>query len=91
MSHYIPCMIAAAQIYYGFNHCFFFQIQIPTVLNIYLCPLFSFFRISRFFNDVKICVTSYFMYGMSHEVKYCTFNTIIVRKAQISVASYFVY
>jgi hypothetical protein len=32
-----------------------------------------------------------FMYGVSHEVKYCTFNTILVRKAQISVASYFVY
>jgi hypothetical protein len=25
-----------------------------------------------FFNDVKICVTSYFMYGASHEGKYCT-------------------
>ena len=25
-----------------------------------------------FFNDVKICVTSYFMYGVSHEGKYCT-------------------
>jgi hypothetical protein len=44
-----------------------------------------------FFNDVKICVTSYFMYGVSHEVKYCTFNKILVRKAQISVESYLVY
>jgi hypothetical protein len=25
-----------------------------------------------FFNDVKICVASYFMYGVSHEGKYCT-------------------
>ena len=41
--------------------------------------------------DVKICVTSYFMYGVSHEGKYCTFNKILVRKAQISVESYLVY
>jgi hypothetical protein len=27
---------------------------------------------TSFFNDVKICVTSYFMYGVSHEGKYCT-------------------
>ena len=38
--------------------------------------------------DVKICVASYFM---SHEGKYCTFNKILVRKAQISVESYLVY
>jgi hypothetical protein len=34
---------------------------------------------------------SYFMYGVSHEGKYCTFNTILVRKAQISVESFLVY
>jgi hypothetical protein len=28
---------------------------------------------------------------MSHEGKYCTFNKILVRKAQISVESYLVY
>ena len=28
--------------------------------------------LTSFFNDVKICVTSYFMYG-----KYCTFNKIL--------------
>ena len=28
--------------------------------------------LTSFFNDVKICVTSYFMYGVSHERKYCT-------------------
>jgi hypothetical protein len=28
--------------------------------------------LTSFFNDVKICVTSYFMYRMSHEGKYCT-------------------
>jgi hypothetical protein len=28
---------------------------------------------------------------MSHEGKYCTFNNILVRKAQISVESYLVY
>ena len=44
-----------------------------------------------FFNDVKICVTSYFMYEVSHEGKYCTFNKILVKKAQISVESYLVY
>ena len=33
--------------------------------------------LTSFFNDVKICVTSYFMY---HEGKYCTFNKILVRK-----------
>ena len=48
-----------------------------------------FFR--NFFNDVNICVTSYFMYGVSHEGKYCTFNKILVKKAQISVESYLVY
>jgi hypothetical protein len=42
-------------------------------------------------NAVKICVTSYFMYGVSHEGKYCTFNKILVRKAQISVESSLVY
>ena len=47
--------------------------------------------LTSFFNDVKICVTSYFMYGVSREVKYCTFNKILVRKAQISVESYLVY
>ena len=31
------------------------------------------------------------MYGVSHEGKYCTFNKILVRKAQISVESYLVY
>ena len=36
--------------------------------------------LTSFFNDVKICVTSYFMYGASHEGKYCTFNKILVRK-----------
>ena len=44
--------------------------------------------LTSFCNDVKICVASYFM---SHEGKYCTFNTILVRKAQISVESYLVY
>jgi hypothetical protein len=38
-----------------------------------------------------ICVTLYFMYGVSHEGQYCTFNKILVRKAQISVESYLVY
>jgi hypothetical protein len=33
----------------------------------------------------------YFMYGVSHEGKYCTFNKILLRKAQISVESYLVY
>ena len=47
--------------------------------------------LTSFFNDVKICVTSYFMYGVSHEGKYCTFNKILVRKAQISVESSLVY
>jgi hypothetical protein len=47
--------------------------------------------LTSFFNDVKICVTSYVMYGVSHEGKYCTFNKILVRKAQISVESYLVY
>ena len=47
--------------------------------------------LTSFFNDVKICVTSYFMYGVSHEGKYCTFNKILGRKAQISVESYLVY
>ena len=28
--------------------------------------------LTSFFNDVKICVTSYFMYRVSHECKYCT-------------------
>jgi hypothetical protein len=37
--------------------------------------------LTSFFNDVKICVTSYFIYGVSHEGKYCTFNKILVRKA----------
>ena len=36
--------------------------------------------LTSFFNDVKICVTSYFMYRVSHEGKYCTFNKILVRK-----------
>ena len=35
--------------------------------------------------------TSYFMYEVSHEGKYCTFNKILARKAQISVESYLVY
>ena len=47
--------------------------------------------LTSFFNDVKICVTSFFMYGVSHEGKYCTLNKILVRKAQISVESYLVY
>jgi hypothetical protein len=47
--------------------------------------------LTSFFNDVKICVTSYVMYGVSHEGKFCTFNKILVRKAQISVESYLVY
>ena len=47
--------------------------------------------LTSFFNDFKICATSYFMYGVSHEGKYCTFNKILVRKAQISVESYLVY
>jgi hypothetical protein len=33
-----------------------------------------FVPLSSFFNDVKICVTPYFMYAVSHEGKYCTFN-----------------
>ena len=28
--------------------------------------------LTSFFNEVKICVASYFMYGVSHEGKYCT-------------------
>ena len=28
--------------------------------------------LTSFFNDVKICVMSYFMYRVSHEGKYCT-------------------
>ena len=28
--------------------------------------------LTSFFNDVNICVTSYFMYGVSHEGKYCS-------------------
>ena len=47
--------------------------------------------LTALFNDVKICITSYFMYGVSHEGKYCTFNKILVRKAQILVKSYLVY
>ena len=47
--------------------------------------------LTSFFNDVKICVTSYLMYGVSHEGKYFIFNKILVRKAQISVESYLVY
>ena len=47
--------------------------------------------LTSFFNDVKICVVSYFMYGVCHEGKYCTFNKILVIKAQISVESYLVY
>ena len=47
--------------------------------------------LTSFFNDVKIFVTSYFMYVVSHEGKYCIFNKILVRKAQISVESYLVY
>ena len=47
--------------------------------------------LTSFFNDVKICVASYFMYGVSHKGKYCIFNKILVRKAQISVESYLVY
>jgi hypothetical protein len=47
--------------------------------------------LTSFFNDVKICVTSYFMNGVSHEGKYCTFNIILVRKAEISVESYLDY
>jgi hypothetical protein len=47
--------------------------------------------LTSFFNDIKICVTSYFMHAVSHEGKYCTFNQILVRKAQISVKSYLVY
>jgi hypothetical protein len=47
--------------------------------------------LTSFFNDVKIFVTSYVMYGVSNEGKYCTFNKILVRKAQISVESYLVY
>ena len=31
------------------------------------------------------------VYGVSREGKYCTFNKILVRKAQISVESYLVY
>ena len=46
MSHYIPCLIAEKQIYYGFSHCFFFKYRLQPYW-IYLCLLFSFFRISR--------------------------------------------
>ena len=31
-----------------------------------------FVPLTSFYNDVKICVTSYFMYVVSHEGKYCT-------------------
>jgi hypothetical protein len=48
-------------------------------------------HLTSFFNDVKIFVTSYFMYGVSYEGKYYTFNKILVRKAQISVESYLNY
>ena len=47
--------------------------------------------LTSFFNDFKICVTSYFMHGVSHEGKYCTYNKLLVRKAQISVENYLVY
>jgi hypothetical protein len=55
----------------------------------YICVFYFHFFV--FLDDVKICVTSYFMYGVSHEGKYCTFNKILVGKAQISVESYLVY
>ena len=47
--------------------------------------------LTSFFNDVKICVTSYFMYGVSHEGKHCTFNEILLRKGQISIERYLFY
>jgi hypothetical protein len=47
--------------------------------------------LTSLFNDVKIRVTSYFMYGVSREGKYGTFNNILVRKVQISVESHLVY
>jgi hypothetical protein len=31
------------------------------------------------------------MYGVSHEGKYCPFNKMLVRTAQISVETYLVY
>ena len=42
MSQYIPCLIAEQQIYCGFNHWGFFQIQTPTVLNIFVSFIFIF-------------------------------------------------
>jgi hypothetical protein len=38
-----------------------------------------------------MCHVIFHVYGVSHEGKYCTFNKILVRKAQISVESYLVY
>jgi hypothetical protein len=101
MSHYIPCLIAEKQIYYGFSHCFFFSNTDSNRIK-YIWVFYSiyfvfldvlFVPLMSFFNDVKLCVTSYFMYELpvSPEGKYCTFNKILVRKAQISVESYWVY
>ena len=68
--------------------CFLCKIGVKVkVLNIFVSFIFifSYFQMSfsvplrSFFNDVKICVTSYFMY-MSHEGRYCTFNQILMRK-----------
>ena len=55
-------------------------------LCVFYFHLYSYFLMSfsvpltSFIDDVKICVTSYFMYGVSHEGKLCTFNKILVRK-----------
>jgi hypothetical protein len=54
-------------------------------------------RNTKFYHEWKITwavptthVSTYF-YGIPHEGKYCIFNKILVRKAQISVESYLVY
>ena len=40
--------------------------------------------LTSFFKDVKIGVTSYFMYGVSHEGKYCTQLNISEKSSNIS-------
>jgi hypothetical protein len=79
--------------------CFFFSNTDSNCIK-YICVIYFHFFVfldvlfvplTSFFNGVKICVTSYFMYGVSHVGKYCTFNKILVRKAQISVEIYLIY
>ena len=42
--------------------------------------------LASFFNDVKICVTSYFMYGVSQERNYCTFNKILAGEKSSNIS-----